>query len=109
MFQRSFAATGSLWPRTDMRYVGGPLAAWPAFAALLAEFERALSSVPGPQASAMRSRIRGAANHEDLLPLRTEIREMVARTFDAWEAGVRLRDLEGVLERMGLRGPGAAP
>lgn len=99
MFQRSFAATGSLWPRAELRYVGGPLAAGPAFASLLEEFEHTLRSVPGPEASVLRSRLRGAASREDLWPLRGEMFELVSAGLEPWLVHTLRRDLEDLFAR----------
>lgn len=99
MFQRTFAATGSLWPRMEMQYVSGTASALAALSTLLEAFEGALRAVPGPQASAIRSRIRGTSRTEELWPLRREVCELVSRSVEPWEAQARIRDLELVFER----------
>jgi hypothetical protein len=99
MFQRTFAATGSLWPRLNVQYVSGTTSALAALATLLEAFEGALRAVPGHQASAIRSRVRGASSTEELWPLRREVYELVSRSVEPWEAQARIRDLETVFER----------
>lgn len=99
MFHRTIGASGSLWPRLEMRYVGGTASTWAALAALLDAFESALRAVPGPQAGAIRSRIRGVAHREELLTLRGEVIDLVSRSVDPWLARSLMRELEELFEQ----------
>jgi hypothetical protein len=106
MFEKSWAPTGSLWPQARTRYVSGPAAAVAKLSLMLDEFERALRSVHGTQADALRLRIRGASSKDDLWYMRSEIFDIVSRHFDQWEAQSRLRDLDALFEQN--RSPGRA-
>jgi hypothetical protein len=96
MFQKAWAASGSLWPRSSTRYVSGPATALAKMAELREEFEQALRGVYGQAASLLRSRVRGADTPDDLWYLRTEIFEQVSRAISQVEAGTRLRDLDAL-------------
>lgn len=107
MYQKAWAASGSLWPRSVTRYVGGPAPALAKMAELREEFEQALRAVFGQSASLLRSRIRGANAPDDLWYLRTEIFELVSRAISQTEAATRLRDLDAMFEPVHGRRRGA--
>lgn len=98
MFQKAWASSGSLWPRSSTRYLGGPATAVAKMAELREEFEQALRGVYGQAASLLRSRVRGADLPDDLWYLRTEIFEQVSRAISQSEAATRLRDLDAMFE-----------
>ena len=104
MYQKSWAASGSFWPQSGTRYLGGPAAALARVAELREEFEQALRGVYGELASLLRSRVRGADNPDDLWYLRTEIFEQVSRAISQAEAHVRLRELDALFEPVRGRG-----
>lgn len=104
MYQKSWAASGSLWPRSGTRYLVGPTAALARMAELREEFEQALRGVYGQTASVLRSRVRGADSPDDLWYLRTEIFEHVSLAISQAEAQVRLRELDALFEPVRVRG-----
>jgi len=98
MYQKAWAASGSLWPRSGTRYLRGPTVALARMAELREEFEQALRGAYGEQASLLRSRVRGADNPDELWYLRTEIFEQVSYAISQGEAHVRLRELDMMFE-----------
>lgn len=104
MYQKSWVASGSFWPRSSTHYVGGPAAALAKMAELREEFEQALRGIYGEQASLLRSRVRGADRPDDLWYLRTEIFEQASRAISQAEAHVRLRELDALFEPVRGRG-----
>jgi hypothetical protein len=108
MYQKSWAPSGSLWPRSGTRYLNGPAAALAKMAELREEFEKALRGVFGMQASLLRSRVRGADTPDDLWYLRAEVFEQVSRAVNQAEATARLRDLDAMFEPVRGRARGCA-
>ena len=98
MFQKAWAPSGSLWPRSGTCYVVGPAAALAKMVELREEFEQALRGIYGQTASLLRSRVRGADTPDDLWYLRTEIFEQISRAISQAEAATRLRDLDTLFE-----------
>lgn len=98
MYQKPWAPSGSLWPRSGTHYIGGPASALARLSELREEFEQALRGVYGEQASLLRTRLRGAALADELWYLRAEIFEQVSRAISQAEAAARLRDLDALFE-----------
>jgi hypothetical protein len=104
MYQKAWAPSGSLWPRSGTRYVSGPATALAKLAELREEFEQSLRGVYGQAASLLRSRIRGADLPDDLWVLRTEVFEQVSRAIGQAEGYMRLRELDTLFEPVRGRG-----
>lgn len=104
MYQKAWAPSGWLWPRSGTNYLRGPAVALARMAELREEFEQALRGAYGEQASLLRSRVRGAAVPDDLWHLRTEIFEQVSCAVSQGEAHLRLRDLDTMFEPVRGRG-----
>ncbi len=104
MFVRDMEFTDSLWPQQGRRFAAGLVASSSRLAHMINEFERALRGTLPVDARDLLSRIRSARTKLDLWDLRGDVHELVRRTFDPWEARVRLADLNSLFDAPHARG-----
>jgi hypothetical protein len=104
MYVRDMDSTHSLWPRQGHRFTAEPAFGSSRLSHMINAFEHALRGTLPADARDLRSRIRSARTQLDLWDLRADVRDLVCRTFDKWEAKVRLDDLNSLFDGPRPRG-----
>ena len=104
MYVRDMDSTHSLWPRQGQRFAAGLAASSSRLSHMINAFEDALRGTLPADARDLRSRIRSARTKLDLWDLRPDVRDLVCRAFDKWEAQVRLDDLDSLFDGPRPRG-----
>jgi hypothetical protein len=103
VFVRDMEVSESLWPQHGQRSAAGLVASSSRLAHMINEFERALRGTLPADARDLLSRIRAARTKLDLWDPRSDVHLLVRRTFDAWEARMRLEDLDSLFDALPAR------
>jgi hypothetical protein len=104
MYVRDMEFTDSLWPQPSLRFAAGLVASVSRLSHMINEFEHALRGTLPADARDLLARIRSARTKLDLWELRSDVYELVRRTFDTWEARARLADLNSLFDPPRSRG-----